>query len=195
MPGFGINKNHKSYDESNLIINSNTFMSYILHVFISGTTTKEYFEDLLLHETMHFCGSGGATALKEGINELLTRKISLKRNFRTSGCGYPKEVAIAYQLQQIFGENIINQIAFINNEYDILMYLESVLGKESADLYKEISMSMEYEFQDKYYKDMDNYNGLAGLFKKVNNYKKINYNNVYILINEYMDTNENKKHR
>lgn len=36
IPGFGINRNHHSYDESNLIINNNTFMSYILHIFISG---------------------------------------------------------------------------------------------------------------------------------------------------------------
>lgn len=45
--------------------------------------------------------------------------------------------------------------------------------KESTDLYKEISMSIEYEFQDKYYKYMDSYNGLYGLFEKVSNYKKL----------------------
>lgn len=139
---------------------------------------------------MHFCGSGGATALKEGINELLTRQIALKRNFKTSGCGYPKEVPIAYQLQRIFGEGVVNQIAFINDEYNILMYLESVLGKEAADLYKEISILMESEFQDKYYKDMVSYNGIYGLLRKVNNYKKINYEKVNLLINEFKENCE-----
>ncbi len=195
IPGFGINKKHKCYDENNLIINNNTFMNYILHVFISGTTTEEYFEDLLLHETMHFCGSGGSSALMEGITELLTRKIALKRGFRTSGCGYPKEVAIAYQLQNILGEDIVNQIVFLNNKRDTLMYLESMLGKEAANFYREISAAMEYEFQEKYYKDMDSYNGIRGMLKKVENYKKINYEKVYLLMDHYVAKQNSKLHK
>ena len=164
-------------------------MSYLIHVFISGTTTSEYFEDLLLHETMHFCGSGGATALKEGINELLTRKIALEKNFKTNGCGYPKEVAIAYELQNIFGENIINKIAFSNNNQYIMDYLNTTLGKDAANLYEKVSLLMEDEFYKKYYKNINNYSGIFGILMKVYNYKKINYKDVYILINKYKRNN------
>lgn len=134
---------------------------------------------------MHFCGSGGSTALKEGINELLTRKIALENSFKTSGCGYPKEVRIVYILQQIFGEDTINQIAFINNELDILNYLEDTIGKEASDLYLDIASIMNNEFQEKYYKVINSYNGLEGIKKKVENYQSIDYTKVYELIEEY----------
>lgn len=185
IPGYGINKNHKVYDNTTLIINNNTFMTYVDHVIKKGMTIEDYFNDLLLHETMHFCGSGGSTALKEGINELLTRKIALENNFKTSGCAYPKEVRIAYTLQQMLGEDTINQIAFINNELDILNYLEDTIGKEASDLYLDISGIMNNEFQTKYYKDMNSYNGLEGIKKKVENYQNIDYTKVYELIDEY----------
>lgn len=185
IPGYGINKNHKVYDNTTLIINNNTFMTYVDHVIKKGMTLEDYFNDLLLHETMHFCGSGGSTALKEGINELLTRKIALENNFKTSGCAYPKEVRIAYTLQQMLGEDTINQIAFINNELDILNYLEDTIGKEASDLYLDISGIMNNEFQTKYYKDMNSYNGLEGIKKKVENYQNIDYTKVYELIDEY----------
>ena len=32
IPGYGINKNHKVYDNTTLIINNNTFMTYVDHV-------------------------------------------------------------------------------------------------------------------------------------------------------------------
>ena len=185
IPGYGINKNHKVYDNTTLIINNNTFMTYVDHVIKKGMTLEDYFNDLLLHETMHFCGSGGSTALKEGINELLTRKIALENNFKTSGCAYPKEVRIAYTLQQMLGEDTINQIAFINNELDILNCLEDTIGKEASDLYLDISGIMNNEFQTKYYKDMNSYNGLEGIKKKVENYQNIDYTKVYELIDEY----------
>lgn len=185
IPGYGINKNHKVYDNTTLIINNNTFMTYVDHVIKKGMTLEDYFNDLLLHETMHFCGSGGSTAIKEGINELLTRKIALENNFKTSGCAYPKEVRIAYTLQQMLGEDTINQIAFINNELDILNCLEDIIGKEASDLYLDISGIMNNEFQTKYYKDMNSYNGLEGIKKKVENYQNIDYTKVYELIDEY----------
>ena len=47
-------------------------MTFIKHIFLKGLSLKEYFKEILLHETMHFCGSDGAGVLKEGINELLT---------------------------------------------------------------------------------------------------------------------------
>lgn len=195
IPGYGINKNHSTYNKDTLINNNNTFATYIQHVFISGTNTEKYYEDLLLHETMHFCGSGGATALKEGINELLTRKLALKKNFITNGCGYPKEVDIAYQLQNILGEDVINQIAFINSNKEIYFYLENTLGTDAANLYMNVSDIMEREFYLKYYKDMDNYNGLIGIYKKIKNYTKTDYSGIYKLIANYQQNNNkhNKK--
>ena len=54
--------------------------------------------------------------LQEGINELLTRKVAIERKFRINACGYPKEVKISYELPKIFGEDRLNQIAFISDE-------------------------------------------------------------------------------
>jgi len=194
IPGYGCNESHKLCDEHNLILNDNTFFDYIRHIFASGMTIEEYFQDLLLHETMHFCGSGGANALKEGLNELLTRKLALEKGFRTSGCGYPKEVAIAYELQSIFGEDVINQIAFLNGCLsEITDYLESILGKDASELYVMVYTEMEREFHAKYYKYIDTYDGIQGLLKKANNYKKINYEKVYQMINSYKEKKKIKR--
>jgi len=185
IPGFGINKKHQSYNPTSLIVNNNTFINYILHVFVSGTNTEGYYDDLLLHETMHFCGSGGSTALKEGINELLTRKLALEKGFRTNGCGYPKEVRVAYYLQQIFGEDIIDQIAFLNSEEQILGFLNNTLGTDAMYLYYNISQMMEKEFNEKYYSNMETYNGLTGIIRKTLDYRKIDYSNIYELMKSY----------
>lgn len=183
--GYGINKNHKTYNADNIITNNNTFVNYIYHVFVSGTNTEGYFDDMLLHETMHFCGSGGATALKEGINELLTRKVALENGFRTNGCGYPKEVQVAYRLQNLFGEEIFDQIAFINSEEEIYKYLNDAVGKDGAELYSKVSQIMEKEFDEKYYSKMDSYNGITGIISKTVNYKKIDYTKIYKLLDYY----------
>lgn len=185
IPGYGINKNHKNYNDNSLLKNNNTYINYMFHTFISGTNAEGYYDDMLLHETMHFCGSGGATALKEGINELLTRKIALEKGFRTSGCGYPKEVKIAVKLQSILGEDIINQVAFINSEQEIYKFLATYNNIEIAELYLNISQEMEKVFNEKYYASLDSYNGITGIIKKTINYRKINYNNVYKMIEKY----------
>ncbi len=196
IPGYGINKNHQSYNLENLINNDNTFSNYIYHVFITGTNVEGYYEDLLLHETMHFCGSGGATALKEGINELLTRKLASEKNFRTNGCAYPKEVKIALELQQIYGEEILNQIAFINSEKQIYMFLANTIDKKAAELYLTISNIMEREFYQKYYSNMDSFNGITGIIRKTTNYNKIDYSGVYELLNNYcVLKSENRQHK
>lgn len=69
IPGYGINKNHKTYNDDNIVINDNTYFTYIKHIFISGSNAEDYYSDLLLHETMHYCGGNGSTVLKEGMNE------------------------------------------------------------------------------------------------------------------------------
>ena len=53
----------------------NIFFAYVKHVSISDTDTEGYYDDILLHEVMHFCGGDGRSVLKEGINELFIRKI------------------------------------------------------------------------------------------------------------------------
>ena len=195
IPGYGINKKHKSYNSKTLISNNNTFINYIYHVFVSGTNAEGYYEDLLLHETMHFCGSGGSTALKEGINELLTRKLALEKGFRTNCCAYPKEVQMAFQLQKILGEDILDQIAFINSEQDIYLFLANTLNLELAELYIKVSHEMEKEFSEKYYANMDSYSGFTGIMKKILNYRKIDYSNVYQILNDYKLSQQTiKKH-
>ena len=136
---YGRDKSHKLYNDETLVINDNTFYDYIQHVILTASEVLDYYEDLLLHETMHFCGSGGASALKEGINEYLTRKTALRHGFRTSACGYPKEVKLVYELEKLFGESIINQIAFINDEEEMLQFIENVIGKTPKEASKILS--------------------------------------------------------
>lgn len=187
VPGYGIHKKHKSYTDETLIENNNTFIHYVLHTFISGTDAKGYYEDLLLHETMHYCGSGGASALKEGINELLTRKLALKKNFRTNGCGYPNEVKLALELQNLFGEDIINKIAFIDSNRQIYQLLEEELGTESAVLYVTIERTADKIFDKIYYKKMHSYDGITGILRKIVNYLKVDYTEVYEILTDYKE--------
>lgn len=187
---YGTNKNHTLYDSSTMVINDNTFYDYIEHVVLTGTNEEEYFEDLLLHETMHFCGSGGASALKEGINEYLTRKLAFEKGFRTSCCGYPKEVKIVAELVKVFGEVVVNKIAFINDENEIKKFLENKLGKEAKKLYTSICRETKKEFYEKYYRYMHQYDGLEGILLKAYNYENIDYSKVYMCINKYKKENK-----
>lgn len=192
-PIYGTDKSHKLYNNDTLVINDNTFYDYIEHVLLTGSTPLDYYEDLLLHETMHFCGSGGASSLKEGINEYLTRKIAQKKGFRTNACGYPKEVKLVHELEKIFGEEIINSIAFINDNNKVLEFLKDKLGDEAKILYNEILEKTKKEFHDKYYIYMNEYNGLSGIKQKALNYEKIDYSEVYSLINQYKNKKLSKK--
>lgn len=187
VPGYGINKKHIPYNDKTIILNDNTFFDYIIHTFVSGKDTETYYKDLLLHETMHYCGSGGAGALNEGMNEYLTRKLALKKGFRTNGCAYPKEVKMVYELEQLFGEETINRLAFMNNIFEQTKFLEGFYGKRERDLYMDISYSMNNEFQNKYYSHMDSYDGLKGIFMKTINYGKIDYSESYDIINTYKE--------
>lgn len=55
IPGYGINKKHQTYNDNTLVENNNTFVNYVYHILVSGTDTQRYYDDLLLHETLHFC--------------------------------------------------------------------------------------------------------------------------------------------
>jgi hypothetical protein len=185
VPGYGINKEHKTYNSENMVINNNTFLTYIKHIFISGTDALGYYEDLLLHEVMHFCGSGGGTVLDEGINELLTRMTAQKYNLRTNSCGYPKEVSLAYELMKCFGEETIKRLAFINDFNQKIEYLRNNLGEEAANMYLQVTEEAELEFNEKYYSHMSEFSGALGIAKKILFYKKIDYSNIYNIIHSY----------
>lgn len=196
IPFYGINKNHKLYNEGNMIVNKNSFMTYVNHIFVSGSELEDYYEDLLLHETMHFCGSDGSSVIKEGINELLTRMIAQKYGLRTSACGYPKEVKLCYKLMSIFGEDTIKQLAFIHNFQEEVELIERNNGVEAATLYMQVTSLAEKEFQEKYYSYMSSFKGPVGVIKKIYFYQLINYDSIYSLIDEYQDKLDiNKKCR
>lgn len=190
---YGTIKDHVLCDNENIVLNDNTFADYVDHLIYKGSNIEDYYNDLLLHEIMHFCGIGGGSALREGINEYLTRKLAKEKEFITSGCGYPKETKIAYEVEQIFEEEIFNKIAFAKDEKEILCFLEKKLGKKASDFYDKISREMEIEFSNKYYKKINSYNGLYGIKQKIDNYDKINYTEVYKIINEYKNKMDNVK--
>ena len=87
----------------------------------------------------------------------------------------------------------MNQIVFINNERDIVKYLEEKLGLEAANLYRNVSKEMEKEFFEKYYKDINSYGGFRGIMKKATNYKRIDYRSVYKLIEQYKSEQQTDK--
>ena len=182
VPGFGTIKNHKTYNQDNIIINDNTYETYIEHVILKGLTPEEYFKENLLHETLHFCGSGGGTAIREGINELKTRQLAKKYNLLTSSCGYPKETKLAYEIEQIFGEDIVNKIAFSKSNQEIKNILDSI-SPEATAFYFSLEATMEEEFYNKYMKY--NFPGLNGPWEKTQKYNSIDYTKAYELLNEY----------
>jgi len=182
IPGFGMMKNHKTCTEENMIINNNSYLTYMKHAFLKGLTPEEYFKEMLLHETLHFCGSGGEFAIREGINELKTRQLAKKYGLLTSSCGYPKETKIAYELEKIFGESIINKISFAKTHMEIKAILDSV-SPNAASFFFNLEETMEKEFYNKYMKYK--FPGLMGPFKKTQKYNSIDYTKAYVLIEEY----------
>lgn len=170
VPGFGCRPNHQTHNDNNIIINNNTYITYLEHIFLAGLSPQRYYEEILLHETMHFCGSGGGTAIREGINELKTRQIAKKYNLLTSSCGYPKETKIAYTLEQIFGEEIINKIAFSKTKLEIKNILNEI-SPSAVDFYFTLEQTMEEEFYNKYMKY--NFPGITGPIKKLRSIVKL----------------------
>ena len=197
IPGYGINKDHKPYNSETMVINNNTFFKYMVHVFISGTNAEGYYEDLLLHEVMHFCGSGGGSVLDEGMNELLTRMLAQKHNLRTNSCGYPKEVNLAYELMKCFGQETIIRLAFMSSLDEKIEYLKNTFGVDAANMYLQVAMQAEQEFNGKYYSHMSEFSGVVGIVKKVLFYNKIDYSDIYQTIRNYTsassDNDELKK--
>ena len=133
---------------------------------------------------------GGGTAIREGINELKTRQLAKKYDLLTSSCGYPKEIKIAYELEKIFGTDIINKIAFSKNHRETKEILDFI-SPEALLFFFNLEEVMEKEFYNKYMKY--NFPSFRGLLKKTHKYNSINYKKAYILINKYKEKLENIK--
>ena len=187
IPGFGVNKNHITHQEDDIIINNNTFIDYIKHVFIKGLTPLEYFLEILLHETMHLCGADGFMGLKEGFTELKTRQLASKYNLKTSACGYPKEVKIASLLESILGKDVCDKLTFMKNEGMIFNMILNEVGEAEAYLYLDVLMQVEKKFKTYMEKDFP---GITGPIKKAFEYAKLNYSEVKILFDNYYQNKE-----
>lgn len=195
IPGYGINKKHTLYKEGE-ILNTNTYYDYIKHVFVSGMSVEDFFRDSLLHETMHFCGSHGASAIREGLTELKTREVAQRYGLRASRCGYPKEVDVVSILQKIIGIDITNKITFARSNDEINEILQQNCGSEVANLFFEISYLMDNELTAKY--NHSKFGGILGPIKKAKAYSKIDYSKIYeklkkIEEEKVSNTDNNKK--
>jgi len=180
---FGSIPDHKVYERDTLIINNNTFNSYIEHAVLAGISVLDFYCDMLLHEALHLCGMDGANAFFEGVTELKTRELAYKYNFKTNGCGYFKEIKIVNRFQKIFGSNLINKIAFIkdnNKKYEII---KNELGERDANLFWRVINLMNKEFQSKYYKN--NFSSDNAPYDKALIYDTIDYSDVNKIIDDY----------
>lgn len=176
IPGYGINKKHQSYPKGE-ILNDNTYYDYLKHVLVSGMSVEEFFRDTILHETMHFCGAGGGSLLREGFTELKTRELAQKYGLKASRCGYPKEVKIANELQKMFGSKISNQITFSRNSKEIEDILVKNFGQNVTNCFFDIEWMMN-DIANKVY-DHSKFGGLLGPLKKAKAYSQIDYSAVY----------------
>lgn len=138
---------HRNIEE--YLDTNTTYYDYINHVIESGMSVYKYFEESLLHETMHICGSRGGTPLEEGINELKTRELAQKYNISIAAYGYPKEVEIAKKLQKIIGKEIMDELTFIPIA-ERFNFLASRVSIEIAKLYDLLSIEMVKRSKDYY---------------------------------------------
>lgn len=188
LPGFGRDPNHRSCAIENYVLNDNTFEDYIQHAQKIGMTPLHYFQENLLHETLHLCGCGGSTSLEEGLTELKTREIAQKYGLLTSGCGYPKEVKIVLQLKEILGEEIIDTITFLGDKTDVVRaYFKQNCTEQIEDFYFQIREEMN-KASSLYKREINN---ISDPIKKAIAYNNVNYQKVYEQI-ELLKKNYNK---
>jgi hypothetical protein len=178
---YGISPNDGRKPEDYLDTNT-TYYDYIDHFIKAGLTPYKYFEESLLHEAMHLCGSLGGNPLDEGINELKTRELAQKYGIKISAYGYPKETEVAKTLQEVIGKDVMDQLAFkkISKRRDFL--IEKV-GIEKADLYKKVFKDM-ILLSDEFLKKMET---ISDPYAKAGEYKKISYAEVLEYIDEYIE--------
>lgn len=161
-----------------------TYMEYINHVIEAGLSVYDYFEESLLHEAMHICGSQGGTPLEEGINELKTRELAQKNNIKIAAYGYSKEVEIAKRLQQIIGKELMDELTFIPS-HERKKIIANKLGDREAELYESISSIMK-EKSASYYDKLLQVNDP---FEKAKSYESVDYSEVYQIIDNYKRKN------
>lgn len=159
-----------------------TYRGYITHLIESGMSVYDYFEESLLHETMHICGSRGGYPLEEGINELKTRELTQKYNIKIAAYGYSKEVEMAKKMQKIIGKETMDKLTFISR-YERIVFLRDKLGDEVAELYLQISDEMTKKSED-YYKKISQ---VSDPFEKAELYDNIDYTELYQIVDDYMD--------
>ena len=157
-------------------------MSERNHVIESKMDVYKYFEESLLHEAMHLCGSGGSLPLAEGINELKTRELAQKYNIAIAAYGYSKEVEIAKKLQEIIGKEIMDELTFVSNE-NRKDYLYKMLGNEIANLYELLSNEMIKSSNNYYY----NISQISDPYEKAKLYETIDYRQINILLDNYLN--------
>ena len=185
IPGFGMCPNHTTYNKDTVVINDNTFNTYILHAFLNGLTSLEFYEEMILHETMHLCGFNGNLALLEGITELKTRELAKKYSLKTNSCGYPKEVKLVNKLQTIFGSTLITKLGLCSTNAHRRYVIFEALGDEGVCFFGNIINMMEEEFQTKYNKYNMSFTGLTAPIKKALKYNEINYDAIYKVIDDF----------
>lgn len=157
-----------------------TYKEYIDHIIEGALSVYDYFEESLLHEAMHICGSQGGTPLEEGINELKTRELAQKYNIRIAAYGYSKEVEVAKYLQRLVGKEIMDELTFIpKNERKI--FLSDKAGVKIAELYELLSRTMIEKTKD-YYSRLPELNNP---FEKAELYESINYSELYKTMDDY----------
>lgn len=185
---YGIEPNHLPSNGKDLIDNDNTFEDYIKHAIKAGISPRKYFEENLLHESMHFCGSSGSDPISEGMTELRTRELAKKYGLLTSGCGYPKEVKLVRKIEEVFGRDVCSKILFEKGRRNKKEIIKEELGEKEANLFEEISSCANRTFHDYINKS---YNGLDGPMKKAQTYSNIDYSEAYSLIENYKKETEN----
>lgn len=161
-----------------------TYMEYINHLIESGLSVYDYFEESLLHEAMHICGSCGSTPLEEGINELKTRELAQKNKIKIAAYGYSKEVEIAKKLQQIIGKEIMDELTFVKR-HKRKEFLSTKLGEDVAELYGMLSSKM-IEESKIYYDKLVHVNDP---FEKAKLYESVDYTETHHIIDNYLCKN------
>lgn len=179
---YGINKNNYRKVEDYLDTNT-TYQDYIVHVIEAGLSVYDYFEESLLHEAMHICGSQGGTPLEEGINELKTRELAQEKNIRIAAYGYSKEVALALRLQQVIGKQVMDELTFIPR-YKREEFLINRLGEEIAELYFLVSDKMIEESKQFY----SNNSSVSNPFEKAQLYDEFDYIESNCILDSYLNT-------
>ncbi|MBP3707628.1 MAG: hypothetical protein J6J36_03370 [Clostridia bacterium] len=190
IPGFGANKKHKCYKDGE-ILNNTTYLGYLKHVIIAGLNYEQFCEESLPHEVIHLCGSGGWDPFREGLTELKARMLSIKYNLPLSRCGYNKEVAIVSAVQDILGEDLMSKIAFTPNEFEVMSF---VVDKYGADVFEKLVQIRSKMRVVCSYKNVHS-NGILSPIKKILSYDKLDYSEVWPIIEELKQEVEKNQYK